>query len=188
MILASNSPRRKDILTSLSIQFKVVPSHEEECSAVTCFPEHLPILNAVLKCQSVAYDFPDHLVLGADTVVELDGQIIEKPEDEEDALRMLMMLSGRRHQVVTGVCLIKQNENILTVFAEKSIVEFNMFDQKTAEDYMKKVYVLDKAGSYAVQEHGEIIIKDIIGSESNVIGLPVEKLLECPLLKQYGII
>jgi len=182
VILASNSPRRKDILTSLSIPFKVVPSDEEECSADSCFPEHLPIINAQLKCRSVASQFPDHLVLGADTVVELDGSIIEKPKDKEYALNMLMMLSGRKHQVITAVCLVKISENISTVFSEKSIVEFNDFDKKTAEAYMNKVNVLDKAGAYAVQEYGEVIIKKITGSVSNVIGLPIEKLLECPLI------
>jgi septum formation protein len=182
MILASNSPRRKEILTSLSIPFTVVPSEEDECAPDSCFPPHLPIINAELKCRSVAEKFPDHLVLGADTVVEFDGRILEKPHDEEDALRMLMMLSGRTHQVVTGVCLMKISENIVSVFADKSIVEFNKFDQRTAEDYMQKVYLLDKAGAYAVQEYGEIIIKKITGSVSNVIGLPIEKLLESPLI------
>ena len=184
MILASNSPRRKDILTSLGIEFEVISSGEEEYSSDRCFFEHLPIINAKLKSQSVAARFPCRLVLGADTVVELDGEILEKPKDESEALNMLMMLSGKRHQVVTGVCLTNISENILTVFSEKSIVEFNLFNRKTAEEYMDRVYVLDKAGAYAVQEHGDIIIKEIFGSESNVIGLPIEKLLEVPVIAE----
>ena len=178
IILASNSPRRKEILTSLSIPFQVVPSEEDELSVDLCYSEHLPIINAKLKSESVAKSFPDQLVLGADTVVELDGEIIEKPKDEDDALNMLMTLSGRTHQVVTAVCITRISDNTSINFAEKSSVEFNNFSAEIAKDYMQKVHVLDKAGAYAVQEHGEVIIKKITGSESNVIGLPIEKLVE----------
>lgn len=178
IILASNSPRRKDILTDLSIPFQVIPSEEEELSADLCYFEHLPTINAKLKSESVAKKFQDQLVLGADTVVELDGKIIEKPKNEQDALNMLMSLSGRSHQVVTAVCLTRISDFTSINFTEKSIVEFNDFSAIVAKDYMNKVHVLDKAGAYAVQEYGEVIIKKITGSVSNVIGLPTEKLLE----------
>ncbi len=178
LILASNSPRRKEILTSLNIEFKVISPGVDECSADSCYPEHLSIINAKLKSKTVAENHPSKLVLGADTVVELDGDILEKPIDEKDALNMLMRLSGKQHQVVTAVCLTRRSDYLSIIFAEKSIVEFNVFSREIAEDYMQKVHVLDKAGAYAVQEHGSIIIKKIIGSESNVIGLPIEKLLK----------
>ena len=178
IILASNSPRRKEILTSLSIPFQVIPSEEEELHADLCYSEHLPIINAKLKSESVAANRPDQLVLGADTVVELDGKIIEKPENEQDALNMLMSLSGRTHQVVTAVSLTRISDFTSVNFTEKSIVEFNAFSAEVAKDYMNKVHVLDKAGAYAVQEYGEVIIKKITGSVSNVIGLPIEKLVE----------
>ena len=178
IILASNSPRRKEILTSLGIEFRIISPEVDECSAGSCFPEHLPIINAKLKSETVSLLYPDELVLGADTVVELDGKTVEKPEDEEDALKMLMTLSGKTHQVVTAVCITRIADNTSINFSEKSIVTFNNFSAKTAKDYMQKVHVLDKAGAYAVQEYGEIIIKSITGSESNVIGLPIEKLVE----------
>ena len=178
IILASNSPRRKELLNSISIPFQVIPSDAEEISAESCLSEHLPVINAKLKSESVAQKYQDQLVLGADTVVELDKHILEKPKDEHEALDMLMSLSGRKHQVVTAVCLTRLSDFISINFIEKSIVEFNNFSLETAKNYMTKVHVLDKAGAYAVQEHGEVIIKKIDGSVNNVIGLPTEKLLE----------
>ena len=162
----------------MHINFSVVSPGVEEYDSARFFPEHLPLMNAKLKAEAVAADYPGHLILGADTVVELDGAIIEKPADSISALEMLMMLSGREHQVVTAVCLTCLKKGLSVIFTEKSRVLFKKFDRQTAEEYMSRVYVLDKAGAYAVQEHGDMVIRQITGSESNVIGLPSEKLEE----------
>ena len=178
LVLASQSPRRREILNSLNIPFTLSPPDVKEYDATSCYKEHLPIINAKLKSESVARKFPGQLVLGADTVVEFNGNTIEKPSDTNMALDMLMSLSGKQHQVITAVCLTREEEHVSVTFAERSIVEFNNFSERTALEYMKKVYVLDKAGAYAAQEHGEIIIKKISGSVTNVMGLPAEKLME----------
>ena len=178
LVLASQSPRRREILNSLDIPFTIFPPDIKEYDATSCCREHLPIINAKLKSESAAERFPGQLVLGADTVVEFNGATIEKPSDTNMALDMLMSLSGKQHQVITAVCLTRTEDHISVTFAERSIVEFNDFSEQTALEYMKKVHVLDKAGAYAVQEHGEIIIRKISGSVTNVMGLPAEKLTE----------
>ena len=177
ILLASKSPRRKTILESMQLDFKViVPEVDEYVDGF--FYKDIPILNARLKADAIADKYPDSLVLAADTVVEFDGRHINKPADENEAIEMLLTLSGQEHIVVTGVCLQQRTMNILTVFADISKVKFKHYNRDTVIDYMQKVYVLDKAGAYAVQEHGSLIVDEIVGSVSNVMGLPSEKLDE----------
>ena len=177
LILASASPRRKMLLKEAGISFQVVKPDVEELSINDCAKESLPLRNAQKKASAVSEMYPNDIVLGADTVVELNGNIIEKPEDAEHAKKMLMMLSEKKHKVVTGVSILRKSDYTSILFAETSCVKFKNFSAETAEKYMNKVFVLDKAGAYAVQEYGEMIIKKITGSVSNVIGLPVEKVL-----------
>ncbi len=177
LLLASKSPRRRAILQSMGIEFDVVDPDAEEFSRGVYF-EDIPVLNAVLKAGKVAGDNPDIPVLGADTVVELDGRHYNKPIDAEDAVRMLQSLSGREHLVVTAVCIQWRSKNIFAVFADKSFVRFKSFGLDSIHKYMSQVDVMDKAGAYAVQEEGGLIIKGISGSVSNVMGLPREKLAE----------
>ena len=126
----------------------------------------------------MAKKIPDALVLGADTLVFLDNDILGKPRNLAEAERMLMRLQGRTHQVVTGVCLMHLRQHQEKVFAISTDVLFHPLTRAQAKNYLSKINPLDKAGSYAIQERGELIIAEISGSFSNVVGLPIEKLRE----------
>ena len=176
-ILGSQSPRRKEILNSLGLEFKVViPNVKEYKDEI--FYKDIPILNARLKGDEIAKQFPNDIVIAADTVVEFNNRLFNKPIDDDDAVNMLEKLSGNEHRVVTSVSIQQRNINYFQLFSEISRVQFLNFGRDTIAEYMKKVHVMDKAGSYAVQEHGSMIIKEIIGSVTNVMGLPIEKLTE----------
>ncbi|HKI69143.1 MAG TPA: Maf family protein, partial [Verrucomicrobiae bacterium] len=135
-------------------------------------------INAYRKARFVAKRFPDALVLGADTLVYLDREtkLFGKPANREDAFRMLSELQGRTHAVITGVCLLQLREHRQSVFAEWTDVTFLPLSGEQINNYLALVDPLDKAGAYAIQEHGEKIISEISGSYSNVVGLPLELL------------
>ena len=144
-------------------------------------PEHLsPLevcqLNAHRKARTVAKKIPDALVLGADTLVFLDNEILGKPRDRAEAHRMLARLQGRTHQVVTGVSLIYLRGHRERLFAVSTDVLFHPLTESQIRYYLAKINPLDKAGAYAIQEFGELIVSEISGSYSNVVGLPVEQL------------
>lgn len=177
LILASTSPRRKSILESMGYKFSIInPDVEEHCEGI--FFEDIPIINARLKADAVAEKFPDSLVLAADTVVEFEKNHFNKPADEIQAVEMLMKLSGKEHQVVTGVCILQRSRKIFSLFADTSRVRFKKYNLDTIRAYMNSVNVMDKAGAYAVQEYGSLIVDEIFGSMTNVMGLPSEKLAE----------
>lgn len=178
VILASSSPRRSDLLREMGLVFDVVPSdatevHNEQLTAI-----EISQLNAYRKARVVARKFPDALVLGADTLVYLDTTLFGKPANLEDACRMLKQLQGRTHQVATGVCLIHLRGHRQTIFAESTEVKFRALDIQQIRDYLALINPLDKAGAYAIQEHGDKIVENISGSFSNVVGLPIERLQE----------
>ncbi|MGA3164319.1 MAG: Maf family protein [Verrucomicrobiota bacterium] len=175
LILASASPRRAELLRQLKSSFRIVPGDAEEIFDEQLSPSELCQLNAHRKARAVAKKNPDSLVLGADTLVFLDGKIMGKPADIADAQRMLTQLQGRTHQVVTGVSLIHLRAYRERMFAVSTDVTFHPLDAGQVRDYLAKINPLDKAGAYAVQEYGEKIIAEISGSHSNVIGLPVER-------------
>ena len=173
VILASASPRRSALLREAGPAFasmRVMTSQVEEGSD--------PLENAVRKAEAVAKLNPRALVIGADTVIRFEEEIIGKPADLEDAKRILAKLSGHTHDVATGVCVRCVESDILVRFEETTHVTFRTLTPQIIEDYMKAVNVLDKAGAYAIQEHGDDIIESIDGSLTNVIGLPVERLKE----------
>ena len=118
------------------------------------------------------------MVIGADTVIELGSEIIGKPRDPDDAFRILKRLSGKEHQVATGVCLLRLRDRVMIRFVEKTSVYFRDLPDETVRRYLTLVDVSDKAGAYAVQEHGEMLVERIEGSLDNVIGLPTERLAE----------
>jgi septum formation protein len=126
----------------------------------------------------VAKKFPDALVLGADTLVFLKREILGKPANLNDARRMLARLQGRTHQVVTGVCLMHLRAHREGVFATSTDVRFRRLSAAQIERYLSEVHALDKAGAYAIQEHGEWIVEEISGSFTNVVGLPLERVGE----------
>jgi septum formation protein len=162
----------------LKLEFRVVPGDAAEVLDEHLSPLEICQLNAHRKARAVAKKIPDALVLGADTLVFLDGEIMGKPRDAADARRMLTRLQGRTHRVVTGVSLIHLREHRERLFAEATEVTFRPLSAGQIGDYLSKINPLDKAGAYAVQEHGDAIIAAISGSRSNVVGLPLEKVAD----------
>ena len=178
-VLASASPRRRELLASLGIDFTVVPAEVEEIGPEQGHPAAETVrMNAVLKAAAVSPQYPGSLVIGSDTVVECGGRIFGKPHDPDEAAAMLRELSGREHRVMTGVAFRLEERKLDRSFTEISRVRFKVLSGETIRQYMKLVNVLDKAGAYAVQEHSELILDRLDGSLSNVIGLPVERLAE----------
>jgi len=175
LILASASPRRTELLRQLRPEFQVVPSDATEILDGQLSPRELCQLNAHRKSRAVAKKIPDALVLGADTLVFLDGEILGKPRDLADARRMLAALQGHTHQVVTGVSLIHLRRHRERLFAVSTDVTFRVLTTGQIDEYLSKMNPLDKAGAYAIQEHGDLIVSEISGSYSNVVGLPVER-------------
>jgi len=148
--------------------------------ALEVFDEHLsPLelcqLNAHHKAWVVAKKIPDALVLGADTLVFLDHKIFGKPADKAEAKKMLLQLQGRTHQVVTGVSLVQLRAHREKMFAVSTEVTFRVLKPEQIDEYLARINPLDKAGAYAIQENGEMIVSEISGSFSNVVGLPVER-------------
>jgi septum formation protein len=177
VILASTSPRRRELLERAGVVFEVVGSSAEEIHDATLAPDRLCEENAFLKAAAVAADRPGHTVIGADTLVFIDGVPLGKPVDLEDARSMLRRLSGRTHTVCTGVCVIFPDGS-KKVFHDLTEVEFRELDDEAISAYFGLVNPLDKAGSYGIQEHGDRIVAGIRGDFDNVMGLPVGKVVE----------
>lgn len=174
VILASASPRRIELLRQVVEEFGVVTSYAHEIHDASMGARRLCETNAQRKAFLVAERYPNYLVVGADTLVWLDGEPLAKPADAAEARAMLARLSGRIHEVVTGVCLAHQAGARTQIFSDATRVQFRTLGEEAIADYLGKVNTLDKAGGYALQEHGELIIERIEGSWSNVVGLPVE--------------
>ena len=145
-------------------------------------PAEVAVHNALLKARAVARIHPHRIVLGADTVVALSGRLFGKPRDLVHAREMLQALSGHSHQVITGVAIIAPEGT--ASFSETTEVTFHSLTPERISDYLSRVDVLDKAGAYAIQEHGDLIVKAIRGSFSNVVGLPQEKVRSA--LHEFG--
>ena len=176
LVLASASPRRQDLMWEAGYTFDVVVPNVDEAHDASLSCEALTMANAKLKAEAGLVMKPGTTVIGADTLVYLDELPLGKPKDLTEAREMLEKLSGRVHQVCTGVALA--SETGTETFAVVTEVEFLPLTEDRITEYLGKVHVLDKAGSYAVQEHGDLIVKRVSGSLSNVIGLPMEVLSE----------
>lgn len=174
LILASASPRRAELLREFGRPFRIVTSAVAETEEERLGPEGVALTNARRKAQAVAALHPEALVIGADTVVALGEKLFAKPRDLAEAERFLLELSGKTHAVITGVCLIHRGAP--REFSVRSEVEFQALTAEHAREYIRNVHVLDKAGAYAIQEHGDMIVRRMEGSLSNVIGLPLEAL------------
>ena len=177
IILASNSPRRRELLAGLDISFevKVIPGIDES------YPENLPAVEVpqyISKAKADAYlgmIDDDTMVITADTVVVLDNEILGKPVDDDDARRILHKLSGKTHQVITGVCLTSLDKQ--RVFAVTTGVTFKQFTEQEIDYYVSHYHPLDKAGAYGIQEWiGHIGVTSLNGSYFNVMGLPVQRI------------
>ena len=174
LILASASPRRRELLAGMGMRFSVVVPEVTEHEASDADPRHMVRHNAALKAEWVAGRHPGALELGADTVVFVDGVVLNKPRDLAEARTMLRRLSGRTHTVCTGVALRRRRDGLALDAAAESTVTFKTLDNGIIDRYFAQVNPLDKAGGSAIQEATDLIIAGWSGSYTNIVGLPVE--------------
>lgn len=182
IVLASGSPRRRELLAAAGLCFEVIPSPAEEIHDATLGMAGLCEENARLKAAAVSV--PGAVVIAADTLVFIDGEPLGKPKDMPQAHGMLRRLSGRTHQVCTGVCVVHAEGKAITFHAVTDVV-FRELNEAEISDYLAKTSPLDKAGAYGIQDHGEMIVERIVGSYENVMGLPVEEVLD--MLAEIGL-
>lgn len=179
IILASSSPRRRDILKETNLEFEIIPSKYEEDHTQTVFSYEFIESLAYNKALEVAKRITEEaLVIGADTVVVIDNEILGKPKDEKEAILTLKRLSGRKHMVVTGIAVINSKNLIVKKTAVTSYVEFEILTDNQITTYVKEFKPLDKAGSYGIQELPSGFIKNVEGSFKNIIGLCPEALMK----------
>lgn len=176
--MASQSPRRKELLEQVGLKFEILPAGGEE--KITTEDPALAVreLAAQKAADVLGKTIGDCLVIGADTVVALDGQILGKPADEEDAARMLRMLQGRSHSVYTGVTLLHREGDCVTeaVFSEETRVTFYPMTEEEIRGYIKSREPMDKAGAYGIQGLAAAFVESISGDYNNVVGLPVGRI------------
>lgn len=177
IILSSASPRRHDILYEFGYMHKVVPSHVDEISTYKKEPKEVCETNSYLKANDIYKDYPNETIIGADTIVVINNKILGKPKDKEEAIHMLQELSDNTHEVITGVTVINKDNKI--TFSVTSYVTFKKLSLDDINYYIENDNVYDKAGSYAIQNPIlQKYIKEIKGSYYNIVGLPIEKLME----------
>ncbi|MCK4427249.1 MAG: septum formation protein Maf [candidate division Zixibacteria bacterium] len=178
LILASSSPRRAEILTRGKVKFEIkIPLNYKEENIFSDPVTHVLELSR-RKAKSVADQVGDGIILGADTIVVLDGEILGKPKNEDEALLFLKKLSGRMHQVYTGITLINKSTGKVVSDYDLTKVKFNQLDEQKILNYIATGEPMDKAGAYGIQGMGNFLVDHIEGSLDNVIGLPTEKLQE----------
>jgi septum formation protein len=185
LILASASPRRKELLASLGVEFAIIPAEVVEHEAPDADPRAMVRHNAALKADWVAARHPQATVIGADTTVFVGQTVLNKPRDAAEARTMLRRLSGTQHTVFTGLAIRRQSDGLSLERGVASEVTFKSIDEATIELYLSRVHTLDKAGGYAIQEASELIIAGFTGSLSNIVGLPLEEMKQ--LLTQAGL-
>lgn len=183
MILASKSPRRKELLGFISKDFRVIPAVGEENIPDGTAPSDAVKLLARQKAEEIAVSYKNELIIAADTIVVIDNKILGKPHDEVHAAEMLRSLSGRVHSVFTGVCVIFEDGETEN-FAEETKVEFFELTDREIADYIATGDPMDKAGAYGIQEKGAANVKGIVGDFYNVMGLPVGRLAR--VLRERG--
>lgn len=174
LILASASPRRKELIKKISDLFECIPADIEETIPNDLDNEKVPEHLAKLKAEHIYSLYHDSLVIGCDTVVVAKGKILGKPKDKMDAYDMLSMLSGITHEVITGVCVI--NSGVEKCFAEKSFVTFKKLSENQINDYIKTGEPMDKAGAYGIQTKGSELVEKYDGDYYNIVGLPIERI------------
>ncbi|NLK51865.1 MAG: septum formation inhibitor Maf [Syntrophomonadaceae bacterium] len=184
LILASASPRRAEILTKVGLKFSVCVVNVDEAVAVESNPANLVSSLALRKAQAVANTMSSGLVLGADTVVVLDNEVLGKPASPAEAEQMLHRLSGRVHRVFTGVALIDKVQSRTLMAVETTRVYFRPLSVLEIKAYVATGEPMDKAGAYGIQEKGAVLVERIEGCYFNVVGLPVVKVIQ--MLSQLG--
>lgn len=179
IILASQSPRRYELMKLTGFEFVVKPSEADENISEKLSPEETVKVLSMRKALVLKND--DDIIIGADTVVAIDGEILGKPKDKEEAFCMLKKLSGRTHSVFTGVTVLKNNKSE-TFFEETKVTFYDISDEEI-KNYVETKEPLDKAGAYGIQEKGGLFVKKIDGDFNNVVGLPMSRLFR--VLKKF---
>lgn len=186
-VLASSSPRRRELLASVGLDFEVIAPRGLESArdgeSPLDFARRMAREKALYVC---AQQRPGRIVVGSDTVVSVSGEIFGKPRDEEDALSMLQKLSGRTHEVITGFCVAKSPGDVLHLGATRTEVRMKSLDTEGMRRYIKTGEPMDKAGAYAIQGAGSCLVEWIKGSYTGVVGLPLFELVS--VLSDIGVV
>ncbi|MGI6508986.1 MAG: Maf family protein [Erysipelotrichaceae bacterium] len=176
LILASKSPRRKELLELLGFDFDVISSEVDEVSSEDLSPEEMVKALAYQKAKAVFETHPDNVVLGSDTIVVVDDEILGKPKNERQAKEMMLKMKDREHQVITGVAVLSKKEEI--IFSDISNVHFNDIEEAEIDRYVKTDEPYDKAGGYAIQGWAARYISAIEGNYYTIMGLPLDKVFK----------
>ncbi|WP_282192592.1 Maf family protein [Romboutsia ilealis] len=183
IILASASPRRKEILENASVKFEVMASCIEELTLDGESPCQMVMRLAFEKGMDIASRKKSDLIISADTIVVIDNTVLGKPENEIEARKMITSLSGRTHQVITGISLINLDNNKKIIDYVISNVKFKNLSEEDINDYIRTKESLDKAGAYGIQGYGALLVDEIQGDYFNIVGLPISRLSD--LLKKH---
>ena len=183
IILASASPRRKEILENTNLKFRIIKSDIDEKIFEGESPQQVAMRLSFEKCIDIACNNKSSLVIGADTIVVLDDMILGKPKDKDEAYCMLKKLSNKVHQVITGISLINLEGNKKIIDYVVSNVKFKDLSEEDIKDYIQTNESLDKAGAYGIQGYGALLVEEIKGDYFNIVGLPISRISD--LLKQY---
>lgn len=179
IILASKSPRRREILENTKVRFSIKESQIDEVIKADESPKETVMRLAYEKALDVANNNKESLVIGADTIVVINDQILGKPKNEEEAYNMIKLLSGKTHYVITGFALINLSLNKKVIDCEVSQVTFKELSEECIKDYLNTKESLDKAGAYGIQGYGGLLVNNIQGDYFNIVGLPISKISDC---------
>ena len=176
VILASESPRRAEILKMIKVNFEAVPSKIKEEINPNIEQNEVAISISRAKAETISHKYPNDIIIGADTIVVFNKEIFGKPKDKNESKKMLKALSGKSHKVITGVTIMNKRLRLLKTFSETTEVFVQKIPNKKIEFYINNYNTLDKAGSYGIQDWFSVWVKKINGCYYNVMGLPVSKL------------
>mgnify|MGYP006282256697 CR=1 FL=1 len=188
LVLASSSPRREEILNQLKLKFTIVPGKIDESNFNSSSPEELVKTLAVEKARSVSGLVEDALIIAADTIVVYEDQILGKPADQSEAKEQLKLLSGREHNVITGIAVLDSETDEVLVDRNITRVKMLNFNEEKIDKYISTGEPMDKAGSYGIQGLGGLFVEEIEGSYYSVVGLPIHQLAELLDKFNYGIL
>ena len=183
-ILASKSPRRKELLNKIGLKFKILDSKiDESIISINNTPHTYSMQLANLKAESISKDYPEYTVIGADTIVVINKTILNKPKNLNQAKEMLNLLSGKEHKVITGVSLKNESLKISESFYDTSFIKFYKLSVEEINRYLDIYKPFDKAGSYGIQDYASLFVRRIRGSYDNIVGFPTSKFYQ--ILKKY---
>lgn len=185
LILASASPRRKELISLICDDVRIIPADVDESIPTSTKPEEVAELLAIRKAEHIAKQFPRETVIGCDTTVIVDNTILGKPKDADDARRMLSLLSGKSHTVITGCAICKDGHSVS--FSQNTQVTFYSLSEEEIADYISTGEPMDKAGAYGIQGKGSLFVKEISGDYFNVVGMPIARLNKALLQMKQGI-